>query len=618
MYVESNPLLLQWFDYITFAGLIITYATVRLILYTCCTKQQFCFRQRRSGSLCEAKYGFSSQESSDKGDFFSFPLDTSIVTFLTCMLGATYEVRHNGIQLIYLVAAHGLAHIIVVEFLMPVLCDQRIYSVPEYLGLRFNGSTRRAAALLLSLHLLLQLGLVMCIPALTFSQVTGFPIWISLLVVGSLGLTYTGSADLRIGVLANAAELLILFVALITILVFGVEQAGGVHTFWQRIRESKLFNLTNFRFSPGQDYDLCSLLLGGLGIMLGFVTASPTQIEQFALATSRRNARIKGYVCMVFCWPFLLAMFALGLLAFTILNECDPWIAGLVTYRDQLLAFSTSMLFDKMVVIKGWLLACLMLGGFSSIGSNTNSLAAVILRDLFGIRVLYGYTMTTFHRTVDWVSRWVAILVGVVAMPIAFGLLNSPASLFKLSLATAGLLGGPLFAATICGMYMPFTNSVGTLLGLLISPFVGAGLLIYNVHFGATPRSELSLKSYVNCGNYSSHPLSMYHESERRSGFNLPYLYVGSACIVCSLTVTIGVSALTCCNRRSPADRAYMRLKYSWNEVASTHTLNSAETSDQFTIFLNETGLSMTRKHDISLTMGETEDIPTQSTYPRR
>ncbi|TGZ58149.1 hypothetical protein CRM22_009759 [Opisthorchis felineus] len=564
MYVESNPLLLQWFDYITFAGLIITYATVRLILYTCCTKQQFCFRQRRSGSLCEAKYGFSSQESSDKGDFFSFPLDTSIVTFLTCMLGATYEVRHNGIQLIYLVAAHGLAHIIVVEFLMPVLCDQRIYSVPEYLGLRFNGSTRRAAALLLSLHL----------------------------------------ADLRIGVLANAAELLILFVALITILVFGVEQAGGVHTFWQRIRESKLFNLTNFRFSPGQDYDLCSLLLGGLGIMLGFVTASPTQIEQFALATSRRNARIKGYVCMVFCWPFLLAMFALGLLAFTILNECDPWIAGLVTYRDQLLAFSTSMLFDKMVVIKGWLLACLMLGGFSSIGSNTNSLAAVILRDLFGIRVLYGYTMTTFHRTVDWVSRWVAILVGVVAMPIAFGLLNSPASLFKLSLATAGLLGGPLFAATICGMYMPFTNSVGTLLGLLISPFVGAGLLIYNVHFGATPRSELSLKSYVNCGNYSSHPLSMYHESERRSGFNLPYLYVGSACIVCSLTVTIGVSALTCCNRRSPADRAYMRLKYSWNEVASTHTLNSAETSDQFT--------------DISLTMGETEDIPTQSTYPRR
>ncbi|KAG5444711.1 Sodium-coupled monocarboxylate transporter 2 [Clonorchis sinensis] len=494
MYVESNALLLQWFDYITFAGLIITYATVRLILYTCCTKQQSCFRQSRSGSLCEAKYGFSSQDSSDKGDFSSFPLDTSIVTFLTCMLGATNEVRHNGIQLIYLVAAHGLANIIVVEFLMPVLCDQRIFSVPE--------------------------------------------------------------ADLRIGVLANATELLILFVALTTILVFGIEQAGGVHTFWQRIQDSKLFNLTTFRFSPDQDYDLCSLLLGGLGIMLGFVTSSPIQTEQFALATSRRNARIKGYVCMVFCWPFLLAMFALGLLAFTILNECDPWTAGLVTYRDQLLAFSTSMLFDKMVVIKGWLLACLMLGGFSE-------MPKWLEREVTD-RKVRGSNPTSASR-----------------LPLSR--LGQPGSIPALVQLSGGMAFRRRKGATTERF---FSSSGGTLLGLLISPFVGAGLLIYNVHFGATPRNELSLKSYVNCVNYSSRPLSMYRESEQRSGFNLPYLYVGS------------------CNRRSPVDRAYMRLKYTWDEVASTHTLNSAETSDQFT--------------DISLTMGGTEDMPTQSTYPRR
>ena len=79
---------------------------------------------------------------------------------------------------------------------IPLYWKAGVYSIPEYLGLRYNQPVRLIAALIACIVAVFAIGVGMWSLALTLKTYIGWPIWLGILVSGTVVGFYSISGDL--------------------------------------------------------------------------------------------------------------------------------------------------------------------------------------------------------------------------------------------------------------------------------------------------------------------------------------------------------------------------------------------------------------------------------------
>ncbi|XP_041369790.1 sodium-coupled monocarboxylate transporter 2-like [Gigantopelta aegis] len=99
----------------------------------------------------------------------------------------------------------------------------------KYLGLRYESSVVRVLGTCVGmLQTLAYMSVCLLAPALALQAVVGMKMWLSVLVVGIVGTVYTSLGGIKSVVWTDTFQAVIMFIGMITLLVKGVFEVGGL------------------------------------------------------------------------------------------------------------------------------------------------------------------------------------------------------------------------------------------------------------------------------------------------------------------------------------------------------------------------------------------------------
>ena len=118
---------------------------------------------------------------------------------------------------------------IVAAFLfIPFYWKARIYTIPEYLGRRYNDVVRAIVAILWGLFMAVNLGIFLWTAAKTLELLIGWPIYVSIFLTALVIGGYTLIGGLKAVVYTGSLQFFVLVLGSLVILVLGFREVGGL------------------------------------------------------------------------------------------------------------------------------------------------------------------------------------------------------------------------------------------------------------------------------------------------------------------------------------------------------------------------------------------------------
>ncbi|XP_077993904.1 sodium-coupled monocarboxylate transporter 1-like [Glandiceps talaboti] len=397
------------------------------------------------------------------------------------LLGTPAEIYSFGTMFWMIGISYFIMVPICAHLFLPVFYRLGVTSVYEYLQMRFSLAARLIGCFAYIAYMIMYMAVVMYAPALALNAVTGLQIWISILSVGVVCTFYTSLGGMKAVIWTDVFQTFIMFAALMAVIIRGSIEMGGFDRIWQINEEGGRVEFFNFDPDPTVRHTFWSLSIGGAITWLGNYGCNQMSIQRYLSCPTERDAKLALYLNI----PGLLGIVSLiimcGMVIFAAYSHCDPIKAGQVSRADQLLAFYVIQEFAHLPGLSGLFVAAIFSGSLSTLSSGLNCLAAITLTDI--VRPLVK-TLTEYQAAV--ISKVIACSFGVVCIAMAFAAsLMGP--ILPLAIGLLGMIGGPLLGLFTLGIFLPWTNNKGALVGVVsgfaISLWIGIGKYFYPPSF---------------------------------------------------------------------------------------------------------------------------------------
>ena len=229
---------------------------------------------------------------------------------------------------------------------IPLYWRAGVYSIPEYLGLRYNQSVRVVTALITSLFAVFAMGVASWALALVLETYLGWPILMSILVSGAVVGLYSITGGLAAVAFTDALQVSIMFICGLIIVGLGISELGGFTNFAAELTKDNPDHLSVYLPADHPQSPWPGVILG-LGIVLSpaYWIASQAILQRTLGAKSQWDASAsmmfaafaKTFVPRLIIFPGLLALVlnapideADKALPWVIKNVLPPGLSGLM------------------------------------------------------------------------------------------------------------------------------------------------------------------------------------------------------------------------------------------------------------------------------------------------
>jgi sodium-coupled monocarboxylate transporter 8/12 len=154
----------------------------------------------------------------------------------------------------------------------------------------------------------------------------------------------------------------------------------------------------------------------------------------------------------------------IGIVIYAYYADCDPYTAKYISDIDQIFPYFVMEILSDKPGLPGVFLACIFSGSLSTISSGLNSLAAVIIEDVY--KGLMGRKLTDQQQ--GFISKIFSIVLGAIVMLLTY-VVSYLGSVLNAALSLSGVSGGPIMGLFFLGFFFPQANRHGGLVGFLTS-----------------------------------------------------------------------------------------------------------------------------------------------------
>lgn len=351
---------------------------------------------------------------------------------------------------------------IVTFFYLPYFRKLKLTSVYEYLRIRFDSRVKFLGSLTFVIFQLSRLGVVIYLPALVLSTVTGVNIFTCILLTTLITTAYSVAGGIEAVVWTEVMQVFVLLGGALASFFFIISHTGGgLSGFWQEAVARDKFQVARLGWSISQPV-LWVVTIGALLTNLVTYTSDQVVVQRYLTTATEGEARRSIYTNALMVIPASIIFFGVGT-ALWYFYRHHPGKLNPNGRTDDVFPWFISQ--QLPAGLSGLVIAGLFAATMSTISSSMNSIATVVTTDFY--KVLYK---DVSDRQSLRFARWFTVLLGLLGCGIACYLVYlRNASIWDQYLKIIGLFGGCLAGMFAAGIFFPRINSRGILVGFVLS-----------------------------------------------------------------------------------------------------------------------------------------------------
>ena len=333
-----------------------------------------------------------------------------------------------------------------------------MYTIPEYLGRRYNSKVRTIASLTWITFFAVDLGVLFWASAVLLNVLMGWPIWVSIFITAGVVGLYTYFGGITAVVMTDVVQFVIMFVGGLTLVFLGLYAVGG----WGGLVEK----ITNLGPEYHKHFDLIQpsdtkTPFPWTGILFGltFVMSNAYMIGNQAIVQRCLTAKNE--------WHAKASMiFGSGLKMLVPILVLFPGLMAIVLHPgladgDKALPTMIKSILPPGLI--GLTFSAFFAGLMSSVDSLLNSTATLFTKDIYEPFFKKGAT-DKHYLQVGKITTLVLLIVGVSTAPIS----SRYPGIYVAIQTFMSYFQGPLFAILLLGIFWKRATQWGGLSGMII------------------------------------------------------------------------------------------------------------------------------------------------------
>jgi solute:Na+ symporter, SSS family len=362
---------------------------------------------------------------------------------------------------------------IVVMLYLPFFRRLDITTAYEYLERRFDLSVRLFGSASFIAFQLLRMAIVVFLPALALSTITGIDVYICILIMGVLSTLYTVLGGMAAVIWTDVLQTIVLVGGMLIAIIIVAIDVGGFAAVWETAQAADKSRMWNWSTST-TDLVTWSILLGTLALQFGPYTTDQSVVQRY-LTTKDEKSAAKGI------WLNGLMAVPIGLL-FMLLGTClyvffehRPDLLQLGMKNDEIFPLFVSG--QLPAGLSGLVIAGIFAASMSSLDSSMHSIATACTID-WHQRLSKSATEASCMR----LAKTLTVVLGVIAITTASVLVTFDIqSLWFFFQKCLGLLSSGIVGIFALGIFTRRASSRGVLVGA----FTSIATLIYLTWFSS-------------------------------------------------------------------------------------------------------------------------------------
>lgn len=394
------------------------------------------------------------------------------------------------------------AMILAAFIFVPYYWRAGVYSVPEYLGLRYNQPVRMISGIILSLFSVFIIGIYLWATATMLETYLGLTPAAGILITAVVVGVYTISGGLAAVAISDTVQLVIMFVGGIALAVLGIAHVGGLEAFWEKLSTQSPEHLHAFLPADHEQFPWPGVLLG-LGIVLSpaYWCANQVILQRTLAARSQWD----GQASMIF------AAFAKTMVPFLIVL---PGFIALILYGDTLDHQDQALpAIIKAVLppgLSGILFVAFIAALQSSVDSTLNATSVMMTRDIWGVfenrfaetgpdLIHDDHDSAGAERSIREMVRGKLITFSVLLIAVAFAFsidAVKDSGIYAFVQLGLSFFQGPLFALILMGILFRRITPMAGLWALVLG--VACAVLLGTVDWPGTGRFNMLYMAFYS------------------------------------------------------------------------------------------------------------------------
>jgi cyclically-permuted mutarotase family protein len=397
---------------------------------------------------------------------------------------------------------------LVIYLFLPFFRRLNLTTSYEYLELRFSPLVRTLGSLIYTLLQLGRLGIVLLLPSLALSVVTGIDIETCILIMGLLSIFYTVIGGIEAVIWTDVLQVLVLLSGALICLIFMIVKVDYSMSDWITLaRDSGKMKIFDWSFDLSGTA-VWVVLIGGLSSNLVQYGSDQTVIQRYLTtkdeASAAKGIRVGAWMAL----PSALIFFSVGTALYVFYSQHPQDLPPGNHTTDSI--FPWYIVTQLPQGVSGLLIAAIFAAAMSSLDSSMNSVATVLTTDFYP-RLYPNRDLEGAHRLSF--ARLITIVIGLLGTGLALFMVQlGITSLWDHFNMLVGLFAGGLGGIFLVGILTSRANWQGATIGLLLS-----GILQFVVKF----YMPLSIHLYAFVGLISafvfSYLISLLFDKPSRS-----------------------------------------------------------------------------------------------------
>ncbi|PWE00382.1 sodium:solute symporter family transporter [Marinilabilia rubra] len=369
----------------------------------------------------------------------------------------------------------------VIRYFLPFFRRFNLSTAYQYLELRFNSTLKWLASALFILFMVTRIAVVLYLPSLALNAVTGFDIYLSIILMGVVTIIYCTSGGIEAVVWGDVIQGIILMGGAVVAFIFmitGID--GGISGFTEIVISHEKMHIFDFSLDISKPV-FWVVLIGGLANTLILYTSDQSVVQRYMTTKDEKSTGRSIWLNGIISIPVSITFFLLGTGLFAFYYSNPEKLAATNPNIDSV--FPQFIVGELPAGMAGLLISAIFAAAMSTLSSNINSVASVFTSDFY-----MSIAKKATQKKNMMVARVSSIVIGILGIGMALVLATwSIESLWDqfntfLGLLTSGI--GALFLMGIFSKRISPRAALGGLIGglvttLLVKQMTDVSFLLY-------------------------------------------------------------------------------------------------------------------------------------------